>query len=186
MLAALLYRIRAKIKAAMPPNRNGEAARLTYQPIALGSLQSPALSCCAITPAPTNLWVLVLSGGDLFSHSVTRAVSSALGRFTSVFGMETGGATPLEPPESNCVNYCAFSAVLQGFSPRDSGEWPRRLVVGPYAILDWWPETGTPGPLAQLAEHRTFNPGVVGSIPTRPTTMYKTANSAVQGDFGGL
>ena len=25
------------------------------------------------------------------------------------------------------------------------------------------------GPLAQLAEHRTFNPGVVGSIPTRPT-----------------
>ena len=27
------------------------------------------------------------------------------------------------------------------------------------------------GPLAQLAEHRTFNPGVVGSIPTRPTTL---------------
>ena len=25
------------------------------------------------------------------------------------------------------------------------------------------------GPLAQPAEHRTFNPGVVGSIPTRPT-----------------
>ena len=27
------------------------------------------------------------------------------------------------------------------------------------------------GPLAQLAEHRTFNPGVVGSIPTRPTFL---------------
>ena len=27
------------------------------------------------------------------------------------------------------------------------------------------------GPLAQLAEHRTFNPGVVGSIPTRPTKL---------------
>ena len=27
------------------------------------------------------------------------------------------------------------------------------------------------GPLAQLAEHRTFNPGVVGSIPTRPTNF---------------
>ena len=27
------------------------------------------------------------------------------------------------------------------------------------------------GPLAQLAEHRTFNPGVVGSIPTRPTML---------------
>ena len=101
MLAALLYRIRAKIKAALPPNRNGEAARLTYQPIALGGLQSPESPCCAITPAPINLWVLVLSGGDLFSHSVTRAVSSALGRFTTVFGMGTGGATPLEPPESN-------------------------------------------------------------------------------------
>ena len=101
MLAALLYRIRTKIKAALPPNRNGEAARLMYQPIALAGLQSPAFPCCAITPAPTCLCVLVLSGGDLFSHSVTRAVSSALGRFTSVFGMGTGGATPLEPPESN-------------------------------------------------------------------------------------
>ena len=171
MLAALLYRIRAKIKAALPPNRNGEAARLTDQPIALGGLQSPAFPSCAITPAPTNLWVLVLSGGDLFSHSVTRAVSSALGRFTSVFGMDTGGATPLEPPESNCVNYCAFSAVLQGFLPGDLREWLRRLAVGPYAILERWPEKGTPGPLAQLAEHRTFNPGVVGSIPTRPTTF---------------
>ena len=39
-------------------------------------------------------------GGDLFSHSVARAVSSALGRLTSVFGMGTGGAAPLEPPGS--------------------------------------------------------------------------------------
>ncbi len=39
-------------------------------------------------------------GGDLFSHSVSKAVSSALGRFTTVFGMDTGGATPLEPPGS--------------------------------------------------------------------------------------
>ncbi len=45
----------------------------------------------------------ILPGGDLFSHSVTRAVSWALGRFTSVFGMGTGGATPLEPPESRGV-----------------------------------------------------------------------------------
>ena len=27
------------------------------------------------------------------------------------------------------------------------------------------------GPLAQLVEHRTFNPGVVGSTPTRPTKI---------------
>ena len=36
-----------------------------------------------------------LPGGGLFSHSVAKAVSSALGRFTSVFGMGTGGSTPL-------------------------------------------------------------------------------------------
>ena len=39
-------------------------------------------------------------GGDLFSHSVARAVSSALVRFTTVFGMGTGGSTPLKPPGS--------------------------------------------------------------------------------------
>ena len=38
-------------------------------------------------------------GSDLFSHAVTNAVSSALRRFTSVFGMETGGAASLKPPK---------------------------------------------------------------------------------------
>ena len=33
------------------------------------------------------------------------------------------------------------------------------------------------GPLAQLAEHRTFNPGVVGSTPTRPTYISHTKPS---------
>ena len=32
------------------------------------------------------------------------------------------------------------------------------------------------GPLAQSAEHRTFNPGVVGSTPTRPTKNARTPN----------
>ena len=36
------------------------------------------------------------------------------------------------------------------------------------------------GPLAQLAEHRTFNPGVVGSIPTRPTMLDKIKNFRVR------
>ena len=44
--------------------------------------------------------VEILPGGDLFSHFVAKAVSSALGRFTTVFGMGTGGATPLKPPGS--------------------------------------------------------------------------------------
>ena len=34
------------------------------------------------------------------------------------------------------------------------------------------------GPLAQLVEHRTFNPGVVGSTPTRPTTLPGAGKSA--------
>ena len=38
-------------------------------------------------------------GGDLFSHTLASAVSSALRRFTSVFGMGTGGSVSLEPPK---------------------------------------------------------------------------------------
>ena len=37
-------------------------------------------------------------GSDLFSHALASTVSSALGRFTTVFGMGTGGSTPLQPP----------------------------------------------------------------------------------------
>ena len=74
-------------------------------------------------------------GGDLFSHPVARAVSSALRRFTSVFGMGTGGAASLEPPGSICnsasMNYFSQSdkAIqeigqghsIAGKSPRPSG-----------------------------------------------------------------
>ena len=42
------------------------------------------------------------------------------------------------------------------------------------------------GPLAQLAEHRTFNPGVVGSIPTRPTKLDKIKNFFDQIHPGGV
>jgi hypothetical protein len=34
-----------------------------------------------------------------------------------------------------------------------------------------WLESGSPGPLAQLAEQRTFNPRVPGSTPGRPTPV---------------
>jgi hypothetical protein len=44
-------------------------------------------------------WIQVKPpGSDLFSARGDPSVSSALGRFTSVFGMGTGGATPLKPP----------------------------------------------------------------------------------------
>jgi hypothetical protein len=39
------------------------------------------------------------SGGDIFSRTVARKLSSALKRFTSEFGMVSGGATLLKPPE---------------------------------------------------------------------------------------
>ena len=38
-------------------------------------------------------------GGDLLSHTVSRAVPSALKSLTSVFGMGTGGASSLWPPK---------------------------------------------------------------------------------------
>lgn len=37
-------------------------------------------------------------GNDLLSHTAARAVPSALGSLTSVFGMETGVSSPLKSP----------------------------------------------------------------------------------------
>jgi hypothetical protein len=37
-------------------------------------------------------------GSGVFSQGVAPSVSSALKRFTSVFGMGTGGSTSLKPP----------------------------------------------------------------------------------------
>src|SRR3972149_4072372 len=39
-----------------------------------------------------------LQAAAYFPHPVARAVSSALRRFTSVFGMGTGGSASLQPP----------------------------------------------------------------------------------------
>ena len=44
-----------------------------------------------------------------------------------------------------------------------------RIQSPPCIGLPW----SQPGPLAQMAEHRTFNPGVGGSIPPRPTKTQK-------------
>ena len=50
-----------------------------------------------------------------FPHPVAGAVSSALGHFTSVFGMGTGGSTPLEPPES-LFKYIISLLIMQHVS----------------------------------------------------------------------
>src|SRR5437899_3483350 len=44
----------------------------------------------------------VYPGGDLRSHTVARAVSSALRGLTSVFGMGTGVTLAVLPPETFC------------------------------------------------------------------------------------
>ena len=55
--------------------------------------------------APTGHYIRLNSresrdgpGTGLLSHAVAHAVSSALERFTTVFGMGTGGTTPPAPP----------------------------------------------------------------------------------------
>src|SRR5215211_2631143 len=62
-------------------------------------------------------------GTGLFSHPVAQAVSSALGRFTSVFGMGTGGTTPLSPPRPYCCP-CDTRRMLQ--IPQNAREPVRR------------------------------------------------------------
>ena len=42
-------------------------------------------------------------GNDLVSHAVARAVPSAQGGLTSVFGMGTGVTLPVRPPENGEV-----------------------------------------------------------------------------------
>jgi hypothetical protein len=55
-------------------------------------------------------------GGDLRSHTVTRAVSSALRGLTAVFGMGTGVSPAVRPPESRC-------------QPKEAGAIANLLVV---------------------------------------------------------
>ena len=59
---------------------------------------------------------------------------------------------------------------ITGGRPVRGHQWPAPPSLG-------YDPTGIRhGPLAQPAEHRTFNPGVVGSIPTRPTKLDKIKN----------
>ena len=50
-------------------------------------------------------------GNDIFSHTLASAVSSALKRFTSVFGMGTGGSPPLLSPGKLNSNTNAFRII---------------------------------------------------------------------------
>ena len=61
-------------------------------------------------------------GNDLVSHEVTLAVSSALARFTTVFGMGTGGTTPLiKPGPANRIGPLSGAARTRCTSPSATG-----------------------------------------------------------------
>ena len=73
--------------------------------LATGSKRGSTEDSEAFTRPLFRVWTslksrLIPPGGDLFSHPVTKAVSLALQRFTTVFGMGTGGSAALEPPGS--------------------------------------------------------------------------------------
>ena len=57
-----------------------------------------------------------LLGNDIFSQGVSPQVSSALERFTSVFGMGTGGSTPLKSPRSSLIKYSLFQKEYASLS----------------------------------------------------------------------
>ena len=55
-------------------------------------------------------------GDDVFSRPVARELSSALRRFTSEFGMVSGGATALESP-----GYCLETCFVCSFKTEEKG-----------------------------------------------------------------
>ena len=54
-----------------------------------------------------------IPGNDLVSHTVARAVPSALRGLTSVFGMGTGGSLSLGSPRT-CENWCGCGILTGG------------------------------------------------------------------------
>lgn len=86
-------RLAGKGNADFEPGWNdgcGIESRRTLEGDGPGKKKGPAAGCRALRK----------SGGDLLSHTVSHAVSSALEGLTSVFGMGTGGTPPLRPPQT--------------------------------------------------------------------------------------
>ncbi len=51
-----------------------------------------------------GLWHNLMPGSSLLSHGETPHYQSALRRFTSEFGMGSGGTTALQPPGKFCLS----------------------------------------------------------------------------------
>jgi hypothetical protein len=73
----------------------------------------------------------IIPGGDLLSHTATRAVSSALRGLTSVFEMGTG-VTPSALPPRNSFDFGFWSSAAlpsSHFAQRNAAT-PRNLLLG--------------------------------------------------------
>ena len=57
-------------------------------------------------------WPLFNAGNDLLSHTLSRAVQSALRGLTSVFGMGTGGTPAVRSPTTRSCQLSAVSSQL--------------------------------------------------------------------------
>src|SRR6185436_4528691 len=74
-------------------------------------------------------------GDDLFSRKAALSVSSALESLTSVFGMGTGVASPLESPGSSAY-WFVFRQRLDARSTRDARGAPRRSSISESSRMD--------------------------------------------------
>ena len=81
-----------------------------------------------------------MPGGDLLSRGTAPQVPSALAGFTSVFGMGTGGAPPLSPPDKSLNVKGCQPALLERSIASTSIVWvlypsPRPISTGPLNAL---------------------------------------------------
>src|SRR6267378_2253205 len=63
--------------------------------------------------ADFSTWLLIYAGNDLLSHTLSRAVQSALRGLTSVFGMGTGGTPAVKSPQTGAAGCSLLSYWLE-------------------------------------------------------------------------
>src|SRR5690349_22448962 len=80
---------------------------------------------------PTFLLIaFIYAGNDLLSHTLSRAVQSALRGLTSVFGMGTGVSPAVRSPTTGAVSY-QLSAISNSVLRRPSGLMPGKPFCTP-------------------------------------------------------
>src|SRR6266542_6979333 len=72
--------------------------------------------CKRQRPHSLRMWPLFKAGDDLLSHTLSRAVQSALRGLTSVFGMGTGGSPAVRSPTKSVVSPQLVRARADAFA----------------------------------------------------------------------